>query len=319
MDGDIETIAIIGAGMAGLACAGELERAGYRVALFDKGRGPGGRMSARRAEVDGQTVGFDHGAQFFTARDPAFRAKVESWEKGGIASRWPAAGDEAWVGTPAMNAPIRAMADELNVDWGTCIESVQHDGNKWLIKCEGRSLTFDAIGSAVPAEQAVELLEPVAPALAEKAAAVRSEPCWAVMAGFAKRLDLPNCLPNEEGAIAWAARNSSKPGRNAGENWVIHASPNRTRELLDMPRDEAAKHLLDDFFAQTGIAPVWPVHLAAHRWLYAKPVVGRVGPPCHWDDRNRIGICGDYLHSPHVEGAFLSGRALADAISASSR
>ncbi|MEO9491375.1 MAG: FAD-dependent oxidoreductase, partial [Marinomonas sp.] len=50
------TIAVVGAGMAGLTCANELAKAGFAPVLFDKGRGPGGRMAARRAEVAGETV-----------------------------------------------------------------------------------------------------------------------------------------------------------------------------------------------------------------------------------------------------------------------
>ncbi|MEL6486923.1 MAG: FAD-dependent oxidoreductase, partial [Pseudomonadota bacterium] len=42
MDGSHSDIAIIGAGMAGLACASALTAAGHKVQVFDKGRGPGG-------------------------------------------------------------------------------------------------------------------------------------------------------------------------------------------------------------------------------------------------------------------------------------
>ena len=45
------TTAIIGAGIAGLACAQKLKQAGRSVKLFDKGRGPGGRMSTRRMQT----------------------------------------------------------------------------------------------------------------------------------------------------------------------------------------------------------------------------------------------------------------------------
>jgi predicted NAD/FAD-dependent oxidoreductase len=77
-------IAVIGAGIAGTACASALQRAGYQVSLFDKSRGPGGRMSTRRGE-DWQC---DHGAQYFTARAPAFRAEVARWEAAGVAAQW---------------------------------------------------------------------------------------------------------------------------------------------------------------------------------------------------------------------------------------
>jgi len=120
--------------MAGLACAGPLARAGHRVTVIDKGRGPGGRMASRRAEVGGRTLAFDHGAQYFTARDPAFRAEVAAWEAAGVVARWDAAGAEAWVGTPGMNAPIRAMAEGLDVRWGVRAEVLRRDGAVWRVR-----------------------------------------------------------------------------------------------------------------------------------------------------------------------------------------
>mgnify|MGYP001382774367 CR=1 FL=1 len=67
-------IAIVGAGMAGVACARTLVQAGHRVTLFEKSRGAGGRMATRRSEFGG----FDHGAQFFTVRDERFRQALEA-------------------------------------------------------------------------------------------------------------------------------------------------------------------------------------------------------------------------------------------------
>ena len=44
-----ERVAIIGAGLSGLVCARSLADDGLRVQVFDKARGPGGRLSTRRA------------------------------------------------------------------------------------------------------------------------------------------------------------------------------------------------------------------------------------------------------------------------------
>jgi len=78
-------IAVVGAGMAGLSCATTLQQAGYRVSLFDKSRSAGGRMSTRR---DGSWQ-WDHGAQYFTARHPAFRTELRRWQDAGVAAAWP--------------------------------------------------------------------------------------------------------------------------------------------------------------------------------------------------------------------------------------
>ena len=42
-------VVIVGAGIAGLACARRLVQAGVRPILFDKGRESGGRVATRRA------------------------------------------------------------------------------------------------------------------------------------------------------------------------------------------------------------------------------------------------------------------------------
>lgn len=307
-------ILVIGAGMAGLACATRLAQAGREVALIDKGRGPGGRMAARRAEIDGETVSFDHGAQYFTARDPAFREAVAAWESASAAARWPAAGEDAFVGTPGMNAPIRAMAGEVPVRWSVRAGRIRREGDTWHVDAGEEAFAARTLLVAIPAEQAADLLADVAPAFAGLAGAVRSEPCWAVMAAFARPLSISaDALRFDDGPIAWAARNSAKPQRTGRETWVIHAAPARSREVIDLSKEEAAERLLDDFLEASGAMSAQPVHVAAHRWLYAMPA-SLGGDAARYDPAARIGVAGDWLHSPRVEGAFLSGRALAEAV-----
>ena len=323
MDGLHSDIAIIGAGMAGLACATKLIEAGRDVRVFDKGRGPGGRMAARRAEVAGKTVRFDHGAQYFTARDAGFREAVAAWAEQGAVARWAAAEkspeDAAWVGTPGMNGPIKAMADHVaetgrEVLWSTRIESLSNDGERWVLGAGDATYTADIVLIAIPAEQAAELLSEAAPSFAAKAASVVSEPCWAVMAAFEERLPIEtDSLRDSDAPVSWAARNSAKPGRTGTEAWVLHASPARSREVLDLPKEEVAPILLSDFFTQAGGAPVEPAHLVAHRWLFAQPGSLK-DKPAYFDKTKRIGIAGDYLHSPRVEGAWVSGAALASQV-----
>jgi renalase len=307
-------ILIIGGGMAGLSAATALSSAGRKVTVLDKGRGPGGRMAARRVEIDGQSVSFDHGAQYFTARDPAFRAAVADWETAGVAARWPAAGEEAWVGTPGMNGPIRAMAEPLDVRWGVRAEVIHRTAAGWRIAAGEQTFNAATLLIAVPAEQAAVLLAETAPDLAALAGGVQSAPCWAVMAGFDAPLPIAaDTYRSDTAPISWAARNSAKPGRMGVETWVIHASPARSRAIIDWPKEDAAAALLADFFAATGAAPTAPTHCDAHRWLYALPQAIK-GESTRFDPALQIGMAGDYLHSPRVEGAWLSGRALAAAV-----
>lgn len=310
-------ILIIGAGMAGLSCATHLAAMGKTPALIDKGRGPGGRMAARRAQIAGETISFDHGAQYFTARDPDFQAQVARWQDLGAAALWDKAGEGAYVGTPGMNGPIKAMANGLDVRWGARAETISHSDDLWHIATNAGDLTAATLLAAIPAEQAAALLAEAAPEMAAVAAQVRSAPCWAVLVAFAEPLTNAPDIVRSEGAVSWAARNSAKPQRGGAECWVIHASTARSNDLLEASKDQAADAILADFKEAAGLASLPPMtHLDAHRWLYALPEVAD-GPAAHFDNARRIGIAGDYLHSPRVEGAWLSGFKLAQAVAAS--
>ncbi len=72
-------IAVIGAGIAGLSVSAALA-AHALVCIFEKSRGVGGRMSARRQPP----WAFDHGTQFFTARNRAFREFLAPLQTAGI-------------------------------------------------------------------------------------------------------------------------------------------------------------------------------------------------------------------------------------------
>lgn len=306
-------IAIVGAGMAGLACAEKLAAAGREVALFDKGRGAGGRMSTRRLATPAGEAAFDHGAQYMTARDPAFRARLERWREAGLVAPWPAAGEDAWVGVPGMSAPVKAMAAALDVRWGARVERMTRAEGGWHLSGEGIDEgPFDAVLVAVPAEQAAELLRPCDTAMAARAAATPSDPCWTVMAAFAERLPVAGDVIRHAGPIGWAARNSAKPGRSGPESWVIQADPAWSRANLERETDEVAGELVSMLANSREFAANSPLALAAHRWRYARS--GAAGEGLLWDPASRLGACGDWLLGPRVECAWLSGDRLADAI-----
>jgi len=83
-------VLIMGAGMAGLTTARALVEAGCRVRVVDKGKAPGGRLASRR--MGGATL--DHGAQFFAASDPRFRALIYDWQAAGVIKEWNCAAGE---------------------------------------------------------------------------------------------------------------------------------------------------------------------------------------------------------------------------------
>lgn len=307
-------IGIIGAGMAGLSCAHALQRQGHRPILFDKGRGPGGRMSTRRIDTLQGEASFDHGAQYCTARDPAFVAQVERWAQDGHAVRWSPAGADAWVGTPAMNAPIRAMADDCDVRWNTAIDRLHRDGDGWRIG----DVRFDAAIVAVPAEQVAPLVAEHDGGLAEAARSSISDPCWTVMAAFAGRVPIDRDRHTDIGIIGSAVRNSAKPERSGPEAWVLQASAEWSRVHLEDDRDEVERTLLAAFAQHGGVALPAVLATSVHRWRYAKAAMPERGPSecgAFWNSDLRLGAAGDWFLGPRIEAAWLSGHRLAALIS----
>ncbi|MGG5808116.1 NAD(P)/FAD-dependent oxidoreductase [Falsiroseomonas sp. CW058] len=321
------SVAIVGAGLAGLACARTLAAHGVAARLFDKGRAPGGRLATRRIELDGRSFGFDHGAQYLTARGAVFASALD------------AAGAKPWidetrrVGVPRMSAIPRALADGLDLATARHVAEIAGEPGAWRLRHLDAALVrpgrpvppdaavaedgpFDAVVLAVPAPQAVPLLAGPATRLAEVIGAVRLAPCWTLMAAFPDRLPLPDTLRLTGGPIGWAARDSSKPGRDASaECWVVQAGPEWTREHLERPAAEVAALLLDALGKLAGGAVPAPLCAAAHRWRHAL-VETPLGAPCLWDPALRIGACGDWCIAPRAEAAADSGAALAAAMHA---
>jgi hypothetical protein len=317
-------LAVIGAGLAGLSCAEALQQAGLKVTVCEKSRGAAGRMSTRRGE-DWQC---DHGAQYFTARHPDFRAEVERWVRAGVAATWaarlqvlggtsarvPDATLQRFVGVPTMTAPARHLARALSLATETTITQVQRAADGWqLLTAERGWLAdrFDAVLLATPAPQAATLLRQPAPQLAARAGTVNMRGSWALMLRFAAPVELPfdGAFVNE-GPLRWIARNNSKPGRGGRETWLLHATAEWSEAHLDQDADEVAASLLSAFRQLGGPTPqAW----TAHRWRYADTEPS-LDAGCAWDPDLGVGMCGDWLNGGKVEGAWLSGRALAQQV-----
>lgn len=341
-----QTIAIIGAGIAGLACARTLVQAGHQVKLFEQGSSVGGRMAVHSTSHGS----FDSGAQYFTVRDPRFEQVLaldpqlcRPWSAttirvldsaGRIASAVPPPRESHWVATPHMQALPAAWAKPL-IDAGrvhtqcrvTALERDRLDAGRWQLQTEDAldpsqqtvHAGFDVVLLAVPAPMARSLLGPTG--LADLHCQALDEidiaPCWTLHLTFAQAQQpgLTTLGPHWNAArsthhrIAWLARESSKPGRSSMERWTVQASPAWSQEHRndDAPRIQAK---LQKAFAEiTGIHAT-PSHVSSRFWPHAQ-TMSTLGHAFLWNRKTGLGVCGDWCLGARVEDAFVSGLELA--------
>ncbi len=163
---------------------------------------------------------------------------------------------------------------------------------------------------AVPPRQAEALLPPQSK-LVSRVAEVRMQSCWALMAVFASPLDLPwDGIFFNRGPLSWAARNASKPGRTGQAIWMLHTARDWPQDRASMANTDIQAQLLENFFRCIDRAPVSPLHTESRYWT-AAAAVEALDEGGLWHGEERIGICGDWCAGSRIEGAFLSGSAVA--------
>jgi len=315
--------AVIGAGMSGAACARTLVDAGHDVVVFDKSRGVGGRLAQRRCEG----AVFDHGAQFFTARDAGFVGQVDRWIAQGDADRWAIArpdGESSYIGTPSMAAPVKALLDGIAVRRNVQICRIEWAAGWSLIDQAGRRFgPFQRLAVALPAPQAAALLQTArrTAGLADALQPVVMAPCWTLLLAFDEASGIAdNCRngPIADDVLSWAAGNTTKKGRDGLDAWTVHSTAQWARDHLERSQAEVSERLKVALAAHLGRPLAGIAYQAAHRWRYAF-VETPLGQPAWSDSELGLALVGDWCLGPRVEAAYLSGVAGGRALELSTR
>ena len=316
-------VLIIGAGLAGLSAANDLRQAGRKVLVIDKGRGLGGRLAGRRI---GDAT-FDHGAQFFTARESRFKAAVEGWIQAGVAEEWYSSypgqpnGHPRYRGVPTMTAVAKFLATDIHVMRTTRVDSIGQQGNGWLAELDnGETVNAKAMLITSPIPQTIDL--PPAGKITvptdkqARLSRIQYESCIAVMAILdgPTAIESPGAIALEDGPIAWITDNLQK-GVSKIPAVTIHASGDFSAEHLNHDRMEIGQRLIDAAGVYLGDARV--TEYQVHGWRYSKPTVVD-DAPCillsETTDLPPLAVAGDAFAGPRFEGAVQSGWAAAKAL-----
>lgn len=325
------SVAIIGAGLAGLTCASALKGLVSQVKIFEKNIFPGGRVSRFRAG----DYEFNHGAQYFTVSNPLFWNIVSAWQSEGFVRPWNGwivelqkgqisnsdVATQRFVGQPRMQTIVETLSSKCDLIISSNIREIEHqeDGGWRLFNDRGDYQgVFDIVIIATAAHQVASLCRDVTE-ISEPADNVDMTACWSGMFAFDTKLDLPYDAAHVlDSPISWISRQqvSRYQGSRQSDSadcWVIHASPEWSHQYLASFRGRVMHALLDAFWEATDLPEMKSVASSVHCWKHATPI-NPISQDSLFVESKTIGACGDWCTAPRIEGAVLSGFSMADRI-----
>jgi predicted NAD/FAD-dependent oxidoreductase len=319
MNHRVVDVAVIGAGVAGLAAANAASQRGFNVLVLDKSRGVGGRAATRR--IHEQPV--DHGAQFFTCRSEEFANKVREWIDAGLCREWipsPWLWRESGVSrsNPAshprfccpegMTALSKHESKNLELLRETQIVSGRPSAEGWeLLTKGGETISARTVISTAPAPQTLGLFG----SHIRESNPVRTisyAPCFSFVMELHGVKTEWSALQCEHPVISWIANDATRRDSTTPNGlFVIHTSPEFSQANLERTPAELAGQVSAALVEICGpeFSEAEVVH--AHRWRYAK--VRNPLPGSCLEIAENLLFAGDAFHHANVEAAWLSGRA----------
>lgn len=308
-------VCIVGAGLAGLVAGRRLADAGAQVTLLDKGRSVGGRLATRR--IGRATL--DHGAQFFTARTPAFAAQIDDWTQRGLVHVWNRGfdgddGHDRYVATNGMNSLAKDLATGLTVECSTMVFRVRPaepaTGLPWSVQIDdGTERLADAVIMTCPLPQSFALLIDSGFELDETL--FRTD--YDRTIGLLARLDGPSALPASGGVqhgddmFSFIGDNANK-GVSAEPAITFHANPEWSEAHWQDDNEVLIEKLTAAAQPWLGDASILESQLK--KWRLATP--RKIWPdPCWTTGDGSVVLAGDAFAGPRMEGAHNSGLAAA--------
>lgn len=310
-------VAIVGAGLSGLAAGRALHDDGHTVVLIDKGRGPGGRLATRRIGA----ARFDHGAQFFTVRSDRFAADVDRWHGAGLVKVWchgfaEEDGYPRFVVEGGVNALAKRLAAGLDLRAPAMAFAIRpgDDGSGWAVGLDdGTAIETDVVIVTTPLPQAYALLITSGVELPDALNNVEYDRTIALLAVLdgTPAVPTPGGLQGA-GIFSFIGDNQAK-GISPVPAVTFHAGPGwseehwgDTHETLDDALRTAAAPWLGDARIVDSQVKKW--RFATPRTIWPEPCWSAPPPAAP------LVVAGDAFAGPRVEGAYLSGLAAADVI-----
>ena len=327
---------VVGAGIAGLACATTLRCHGLSHMVFERSRGVGGRCATRR--VSGQPV--DHGAAFLHGSDPGFLAAITAVPGATLLDGWPR--EIEGVGPPCapkafeplerrlayaegLTVLPKHLARGLDVRLETPVVSLSAASGGILVQTEsGQPFLTPSVVLAVPPPTAVKLLVPLAGEGREAAAVgalmrmIGSQACLTVLAGYSLDTACPSWdirYPEDSASVQMISHDSAKREAPRFVVLVVQARPCWSLAHLKTPEETWSDGLIRETARLVGAWAGRPSWVQAHRWRFARSDRGsELSRPLslRMNGGGRVIVTGEsFAPGGGIEAAWLAGIASA--------
>lgn len=333
------TAVIVGGGVAGLACARELARRGVAAVVLERARGVGGRCATRR--IDGQPV--DHGVALLHAISREFGDVLHELDPASRIPGWPLRirgermacqpgayrpGRRRMAIHEGVNALPKRLASGLDVRSSSAVVMLHEDGDRIVARTAGGDAwraRYMVVACAV--DQSLALIEPLAsdwPEAGAKLERIRSvpvQPALTVIAGYAPEAADPAFdvwHPIEATMLHTISHDSTKRLDPRWRVLVLQARATYSRERMEEPDEAWTRELLWEAGELLGRWVEQPAWTQSHRWrsgrVLARDQLGE-GVTFVAPGGAGLAVIGDaFAHDPGLEGAYLSGVAMAEQI-----
>ncbi len=316
-------VAVIGAGLAGLNLARLLSDVA-EVVVFEKSDKLCGRMATHQSHG----FSFDHGAQFFTAKNSAFKSFVNELESNAVIAQWNARfvelepinknSQRTWdsefphyVGIPAMNSIGKYLAQNLDVRFNQLITGIKKVASSWFVETEhDEHGPFDWVVVTIPAAQAFDIFpEMFYPKMHLQD--VTMQPCFALMLGYdnPKPFDWDAAFVSKS-ILSWVSINSSKPNRDEPFTIVAMSKNDWAHENFEREESSVIPEMLAELERISEMKLDDARYIKLKRWKYANAF--RKDKPLELIDyASQLACCGDWCISGRIESAFMSSLTIA--------
>ena len=310
---------VLGSGISGSTIANLLSKK-YTVEVIDKANGVGGRASNKKIN---NLVSFDHGLQYFSTKDINFKNYLNHFIKKRILKYWNGNHIDLTlkkefqkkkiIGVKGNNDLNKFLLKRIKKNLNNEIKYINFKNDHWEILGNKKRFTAKNIIITFPYEQTKKLAKKY---LSKKIVdfKIKMQPNITLMVIEKNKKKVPlSSLKLDNSIISWIANENSKKRFKYNQClWTIQTDAKFSKKIINIYKKNKFKYsniILKEFSNLLGIKNKSLKIYRIHGWKYSHNNY-KSSLDSSWNNKYKIGICGDWFLGPKAEHAWLSASKL---------